>query len=216
MISYSFDDENSEIGYIKYSDVELIEGNNFLSSEYDSNKKYYVSSNDVHLYDGPGLLFENNDLVVLPKGELLDVKYYNQIDSRRWLYVTYEDYSGWVMQCRYNTVNDPYSSIVVDKCVDEVLTDEGILKINQENVFLYKDAKSNEKISAIVTGSEIAYDYKITEPGMVKFHVNYDGIDGFIIGVETIDGTCENLKNDLNDGKLYIIWQEDKSIKTCV
>lgn len=211
LISYSIANGQSEIGYINYNDVGLIDGSNYFLNEYNENKKYYVSSNKTYLYEGPGLLFERNSLSVVFLGELLSVKYYNQILSRNWLYITYENYSGWVMQCQYNPVNDPYNSIVVNDCVDEVISENGTLNINQDNVFLYKDISFEEKIDEIVDGSELTYDYKLVEPGIVKYHTNYNGKDGFVIAVDVNEEDCEQA----NDGKLYIIMQSDGSFETC-
>lgn len=212
IISYSVSEGKNQIGYVKYNDVSLIDADNYNSLEYDDIKKYYVSNNETYLYDGPGLLFEKENSIVIPEGEILEVKYYNQIFSRNWLYITYKNYSGFVMGCRYHSVNEPYS-IVINNCVDEIISESSKLKINQDNVFLYKDAAGEEKVSVIVSGSEINYDYKInSEPGIIKFHTNYNGIDGFLFGVEINEDDCGNLDDD---GKLYIISQRDGNIKTC-
>lgn len=210
LISYVGDSENN-IGYISYNDVTLVNENNYFSNEYNDSKKYYVSSNEIYLYDGPGLLFEKEQSVVIPQGELLEVKYYNKIMARDWLYVKYKNYSGWITQCRYHEVNDPYSGIIVNNCVEEVISESGKLTVNQDRVFLYKDVNSKEKIDVITSGSEITYDYKLVEPGIIKYHTNYNELDGFVIGVDVSEEDCDKD----NDGKLYIMAQSDGSIKTC-
>lgn len=212
LISYNSLDGENKIGYIKYSDVLLIDANNFNSNEYEFSKKYYVSSDNVYLYDGPGLLYESNDEKKLSKGDLLEVKYYNQVFSRNWLYVSNDKYDGWVMQCRYNTVNEPYS-IVINNCVDEIVEKNGDLEINQDGVILYEDTDGNNKLTEITKGSLINYNYMIYEPGVVKFYVSYNNFNGFIIGLESSSGSCVN--NENSDGKLIIIMNDDGSINTC-
>lgn len=163
--------------YIKYSDVSIINNSIITSEKFDKKQKIYVYDNQ-YLYNGPGLSFEDNKKLIT-KGSIVEVDTYNRIGTAIWLYVNTKEYKGWILQSRFNSVNYPYNNIKYGSAVP-IDEKSGELTLEIESI-LYKYAFSTEEsIIKIPTGTKIDYDYYVTEPGIIYYHVKYNNNEGWI------------------------------------
>lgn len=203
-VAYTIGTDNvTNYGYIKYTDLTLLDDVNYFSNNYETSSKYLVIDDEAYLYNGPGLLFEEkNNKINIPVGEILDVSYYNVLEntSNKWLYVTYNDYSGWILECVDATERNVYDENIEGNqgykgCVRKVNETNGNLMIGTKIKNLYSDFAMKEKIDVIPENTNLKYYYTVNSGGGRElFNVDYNNKSGWIVGVYTDD--CSDVDGD--------------------
>ena len=185
---------DGKVGYVKYSDVEIVSDSIHYKKNEKSNK-YYVYE-DEYLYNGPGVSFQDYKVKV-PKGTILSTDTYINSGNAIWLYVEYLGNKGWLLESCYNSVNYPYNNVVYGN-TNEIVEESGSFNVGNNSVTIYKYPFSNEGIVDISKNDSVNYDYYTSLPGIDYYHVSYNGVDGFITVIKSY---CKDKKND---GNLYV------------
>ena len=166
--------------YVKYSDVSIIDSSVASSEKFGNTQKFYMY-NDEYLFSGPGLSFEkDSEDEKIPKGTILDVNLYSRIGNALWLYVTYNGHNGWLLEDYYNSVNYPYNNMKYGSATLITELKGDIILENESNLYMYAFS-TEEIILKIPSGTKVSYDYSVSEPGIIYYHVNYNNHSGWII-----------------------------------
>ena len=167
--------------YVKYSDVLPINSTIEPAKEFDEIKQFYITDND-YLYSGPGLSFEQyNDTVKISKGTIINTNKYISIGNAIWLYINNEKYHGWILKKYSNSVNYPYNNIKYGNAIELVKTSGEITLTEEKDLYKYAHISGNEEIISIIpANTTITYDSSIRELGIIHYHINYNGTEGWI------------------------------------
>lgn len=189
---------DDKVGYVKYTDVKIIE--NSINTDNKGEKRKYYIYEDEYLFSGPRLSFQQtNETKKIPKGEIVDTNTYSQIGNGLWLYVTYNGQSGWILERYFNSVNYPYNNIYYGNAV-KIIEKSGKINTGNNIINLNKYALSDEveEITKIPTNNELIYDYEVADYDAVYLHVKYNNTEGWIKEIEA--SNCDDKKDD---GNLY-------------
>ena len=166
---------DDKVGYVKYSDVEIVPE----SINYDfvqKNKKLYVSR-DEYLYNAP-FLYSQDNKVMIPKGTIINSNVYYNNGSACWLYVDYQGNKGWVLEAYHNSDNYPYNNVLYGSA--NLIEEKSGSMVLNDNAILLKYAFSNEKVMDLPKGIEVKYDYYTSDARIVYYHINYNNNQGWV------------------------------------
>ena len=117
----------------------------------------------------------------IPKGTIVETNKYIGIGNAIWLYINNEKYSGWILKKYFNSVNYPYNNIKYGDAIELVKTSGKITLTEEANLYKYAYINTNEEIiSKIPANTTITYDSSISELGIIHYHINYNGNEGWI------------------------------------
>ena len=105
---------------------------------------------------------------------------YSRIGNALWLYVTYNGHNGWLLEDYYNSVNYPYNNMKYGSATLITELKGDIILENESNLYMYAFS-TEEIILKIPSGTKVSYDYSVSEPGIIYYHVNYNNHSGWII-----------------------------------
>ena len=143
--------------------------------------KYYTYKTGGYLYKGPSKIYDKVFSEEIPVGTILTTKYYS---SAGWVYVTYNNKSGWIFIYSKNDRSNPYP----DDTSFARFTDETLITVPGSKL----TDDSDNVIGTITDFTEVKINYYTgyigAYAGYGKYNINYKGQTGWVeVGADLAD-----------------------------
>lgn len=176
---YSISVKNEKVGCeVKAKDISPIEYDlNKLKHDYELVKYAYK---ETKMYNGPLDAYGEIEEVTIPAGTILKSQYYTDL----YMYVTYNGTSGWVYYYPYLWKNNTGSTLA------DIGATSRQGSYTAKDMMLYDNPFNGKELNTIVpadTKINLKYIYT-SSPGEYGLYVTYNGIDGWIVNTEDING----------------------------
>lgn len=181
-VMYEYKLQNDEIEYnLKYNEEYVTAKNSDISKvlpEIGIDKafrlpneigKVVLKPEGVEMRTGPGVSFDV--VTVIPYGTELKSSYASSETNIGWMFVTYNNYSGWVYVFRGER---DCADIISDKYM-------GRIEILDEGHYIFDNFEDRNKLIEVPAGTKLSFRYKLND---FTYFVQYNNVKGWIYSTE--------------------------------